>query len=323
MSSRSVSVSHAWVEERLSDYVDNQLDAGERDQLEQHLNKCAGCRMSLTSLRWSLSLVKQAPAPALPRAFVIRAPAPARRASFGFNFGTLRLATVVATLLLFALVATDFVTNFGGASAPALMRAPAADQFVAPTRAALAPKSAEQQSKEAAPPQPPLPAALPPVAATSAPKPTAAPAATQAPAPTTAPTRVPQTESVLGLGAGPLGTSTPSSENSKSAATSTPVVRAPVSASVVTSTLSVTRAIAPSPSPSPSPTLVPPTLAPTATPLPTRTLIAQAQPTRVPEPPMPASSPQTFITPLRIAEIGLFFFTVFFATLMVLLWRRK
>lgn len=320
MSSRSVSVSHAWVEEHLSDYVDNQLNAGERAQIEQHLNKCAGCRMSLTSLRWSLALVKQAPAPALPRSFVIRAPAPARRATFGFNFGTLRLATVVATLLLFALVVTDFITNFGGASAPALMRAPAAEQFAAPTLAALAPKSAESQSKQAASPQPPLPAAAPLPAATQAPMPTSAPKPTSVAAPTSAPLP----PSALGVGGGPPEATTSSADNgSKASPSATVVARAP--ASVVTATVSIPRTPTALPSLTSPPATSAPTVtaAPTVTPPPTRTLIAQAQPTHAPAPPMQASSPQAFITPLRVAEIGLFFFTIFFAALMILLWRRK
>ena len=89
MFGRSSSNSHTWVEARLSAYVDEQLDARERAQIEKHLSACARCQAQLESLRWTIDLLKHAPAPALPRSFTL--PVPARRASaFGFNFATMR-----------------------------------------------------------------------------------------------------------------------------------------------------------------------------------------------------------------------------------------
>src|SRR5581483_4859526 len=56
----------AFVEERLSDYLDGQLSSEERALVEAHLQKSERARASLESLRWTVNLIKQTPAPALP-----------------------------------------------------------------------------------------------------------------------------------------------------------------------------------------------------------------------------------------------------------------
>lgn len=154
---------HTWVEERLSDFIDQQLAPAERARLENHLADCARCRASLESLRWTIALVKQAPAPALPRSFVL--PVPARRAPSTFAFGFARFATALATLLLFAAVGIDLIMQFGGASAPApaAMRESAATQSIA-LATTQPPESAQAQPAGA--PLPPAPANVPPVAPT-------------------------------------------------------------------------------------------------------------------------------------------------------------
>ncbi len=157
---------HAWVEERLSVYVDNQLAPKERVQLEHHLRDCARCQASLASLTWTLSLVKQVPVPTLPRSFTLPVPASTRRAP-SFDFGFAGLATVAATLLLFAVLGVDAISQLGGgftASAPAALQ-----NAANPTSVALAPSQAQDQAKEATPTSPVRPLV--------APQPTAAPAA--------------------------------------------------------------------------------------------------------------------------------------------------
>ena len=127
---------HAWVEARLSEYLDNQLAANERAQIEQHLRECVDCRASFESLRWTIALVKQAPAPALPRAFTLAVPAVAKRApQKSLAFGLAQFATALATLLLLAVIGVDVITQFGGgvtATAPS-----AAQQYAPPTRRRL------------------------------------------------------------------------------------------------------------------------------------------------------------------------------------------
>ncbi|MBI5302606.1 MAG: zf-HC2 domain-containing protein [Chloroflexi bacterium] len=307
---------HAWVEDRLSAYVDGQLDSTTRAQIETHLRGCAGCRTSLDALRWTMSLVKQAPAPKLRRSFVL--PVPVQRAP-SFGFVALRFATVAATVLLFALIATDLLMQSSGTSAPApaaLMRAPAQEQ-AAPTSLAFAPTQAPAPTKapaatrapEPTRPAAPAPAALP----TSAPKPTSAPAATAAALPTTA-------------------RAGNAFEGTRAATPAPPASLGNVTETMTPATDATSKvaqpAVAPrdatSPTAAPSPTVVPSptaTLAPTATPLPTRVAII---PPTIAIAPEPISAPrQNLFTPLRVAQFVVLFAAVFLAALTLMLWRRR
>lgn len=73
----------AWVEERLSDYLDGTLSPQDRAKVEAHLQISERERASLESLRWTVNLLKQTPAPTLPRQFTLpvtqRAPRAARQ----------------------------------------------------------------------------------------------------------------------------------------------------------------------------------------------------------------------------------------------------
>src|SRR5215469_11100979 len=55
--------------ERLSAYLDGELDETERAALEQHLPTCEECRSLLAELRETRSLLQAMPAPTLPRSF--------------------------------------------------------------------------------------------------------------------------------------------------------------------------------------------------------------------------------------------------------------
>ncbi len=189
MFSRLFSDSHAWVAARLSAYIDEQLTASERARVDAHLRDCVRCQSSLKSLQWTIALVKQAPAPTVPRAFTLPvheyqardqfAAAPARTRpvvrtpSARFVFPALRLSTALATVLLVALVGIDLITQFGGADFSA---APVAEKAALPTQAALAPQGNA------------APATLPQTAApTTLPQPAAPPATPQLRALPTAP----------------------------------------------------------------------------------------------------------------------------------------
>ncbi|HEX7588261.1 MAG TPA: zf-HC2 domain-containing protein [Anaerolineae bacterium] len=324
---------HAWVEERLSAFVDDQLAALERAQLQRHLRDCARCQASLASLRWTISLVKQAPAPALPRTFALPVPMPTQSApSRGFGFA--RLATVVATLLLFAVIGVDAITRLGGGgvnNAPAaLQRAPQ------PTSIARAPEVQDQSKQES------------PTTSTgalfAAPQPTATALATQPaapvlpsavpPAPASAPTAAPAAPTaVLGLGAGPESAET-SSPTVKSAASPPPRAPAVAPRATLTGTTAPVAGAANLATPVPSsPTVTVPTPTATATvALPSPTATARSSPTpnaqayAVPTA-APAAQPPSETAPrndltLRAAEIGLFFLAVFFAA-VTFLSRRK
>ncbi len=301
---------HAWVEERLSAYIDDQLAPLERAHLERHLRGCDRCQASLASLRWTVSLVKQAPAPALPRTFTLPMPAQTRRAP-AFGFGFARLATVVVTLLLFAVVGVDVISQLGGGFAASAPAPAAQSQAANPTSIALAPTLS--QAKEAAP----SPAIeMQPVSPTAAPQPTrTAERAALPPAPAAAPPVLPTGQ--LGLGGGAEETST--ADSAKSAVATLAPPRAPG----FTARGSIT-ATPVSPTPTPLPTATASIPPPTATALPSPTPIAQAfaQPT-VASLPRQVETPRQIVTPVRAAEVGLFFFAVFFGALTILLWRKK
>lgn len=57
--------------ERLSAYLDNEVDEAERTALERHLPTCEECRDALDQLRQTRSLLRALPAPVSPRSFLI------------------------------------------------------------------------------------------------------------------------------------------------------------------------------------------------------------------------------------------------------------
>jgi hypothetical protein len=304
----NAAMSHAWVEERLSEYIDNRLAALERARLERHLRDCARCQSRLASLRWTISLVKQAPSPALPRQFTFAIPAQTKRAStFNLTFGFARFATIVATLLLFAVVGVDVIAQFGGAAAPKPAMAPGASEaLAAPTAIALAPQATPTQEKRADAQMNAKESALP----TSAP-----PAPTKAlealrPTLTIAQPVAPPAPAGAATGAPEVS----ATDRAKLFAATPPAARQPAGAPVITTA-----------------TPVPPTatFAPTATvPPPSPTPIAQVrvQPTLAPLPTPAPQAPRAIfpaVSPLRLAEIGLFFLVVFFGALAILLRRGR
>ena len=82
----------AYVEERLSDYLDGTLSDQERQIVEAQLAASERARVSYESLRYTVNLLKQTPAPVLPRQFTlpVTSLAPAnntRMARLGFAWG--------------------------------------------------------------------------------------------------------------------------------------------------------------------------------------------------------------------------------------------
>ncbi|MGZ3639686.1 MAG: anti-sigma factor family protein [Ktedonobacterales bacterium] len=72
---REISRNHTsdWDEqrERLSAYLDGELDGGEREALEQHLPACEQCQRTLDEFREVRALLRAMPMPATPRSFAI------------------------------------------------------------------------------------------------------------------------------------------------------------------------------------------------------------------------------------------------------------
>jgi|GEM_PF-3551049 hypothetical protein len=188
----------AWVEERLSDYLDGALSAQDRALVEAHLKESARARASLESLRWTVNLLKQTPAPVLPRQFTLpvtpRAPARAAPAWMVWSLrGVAVAATAAFVILLFGTLLRQTPSdNVAGMQNSAPAAAPSAMIALAPTPIAPLPSPAPRQgnttaaSESASPmmitvePPPPTTEPLPvtetaPAPANTQPEPTQAP----------------------------------------------------------------------------------------------------------------------------------------------------
>lgn len=265
MADRSSPDLHLWVEERLSAFMDNQLAQDERARVTSHLGDCPRCRASLESLQWTLSLVKQAPAPALPRSFTLPVTGKESQAG-GLSFTFLRAATAIATLLLCLVIGLDLFsqTRFGAAQAPSAPL-PAA-QFAAPTQnVALAPAATS------APPSAPAAASVPTLAPTDAPPiaPTFAPAATQPPQGLSQPIALPSPTRAFSAGAAEVQATRPQADSALKSSATVPAAP-PAPRAAITATIAL---------PSPTPTQSVPSktiLSATNTP----EFVARTQPTR-------------------------------------------
>jgi|GEM_PF-974500 hypothetical protein len=279
------------VSEWLSAYLDNQLTTAERAKVQAHLATCPVCAAELGDLQATVGLLARLPAVPLPRSFVL-AEAPARPSLLdrllgpAWGYGALRLATVVAALLLVVLISGDLLT-----------------QYLTPRAAMLTP-TPELLARQSQPSEalPAVPATMPAAPQAVAPTKPAAPAplAAGSPAPTEAfkalPTPLPTT--VLPT-RGPLPTSTPRAPTdvtvATSRATATPSPAEPRAgmAALATATPSPTK---PLPSATPTrpatetPTPQPPTPTPTRSPTPLPpTATVTLSPT--PLPPTPTVAP--------------------------------
>lgn len=100
----SVQDMDAYVEERLSDYLDGTLSERERATVEAQLAQSERARASLDALRYTVSLLKQTPAPPLPRQFTLpvtsRAPAQAAPGWLVWSLRGVGAAATVAFVVL-------------------------------------------------------------------------------------------------------------------------------------------------------------------------------------------------------------------------------
>ncbi|MCX7839353.1 MAG: zf-HC2 domain-containing protein [Anaerolineae bacterium] len=276
---------HQWVEERLSEYVDNRLSPRERVTIEQHLADCATCRASLESLRWTIALVKQVPAPALPRSFTLPMPAPrAQRVSLAF--GLAQFGAALATLLLLAVIGVDVLMQWSGVTGAPMPSA--ASEFAEPTLAIAA--------------APPTPARDQAGALRAEP--------TQPPAPTRAPQPTLIAPAVAPLAPQPSATIDWQAEKARSA---TPP-RIGVAAISPTATSTPTIAATP----------VPPTATATLVPSPTWIAQARDERARAPQPtPIPRVVTPFDTNLLRTLEVILFVLALFFGAIVLVMWKRR
>lgn len=126
----------AFVEERLSEYLDGTLSDKERAVVEAHLAESERARASLESLRYTVNLLKQTPAPALPRQFTlpVTVRAPARSTPTWLVWSLRGVAVGAAAAFVILLTATLVRLPSSGQSAGA---PPAAVIALAPTQTSM------------------------------------------------------------------------------------------------------------------------------------------------------------------------------------------
>jgi len=114
---------HRWTWNNLSAYMDGELDPSDAARVEKHLKTCSECRQELDSLCQLTSLLRQVPAKKPPRSFLVSETAATERRRLRgrtWVYGTMRAASVLATLLLVFVIGGDLLF-FGGQG---LLRAP-------------------------------------------------------------------------------------------------------------------------------------------------------------------------------------------------------
>jgi hypothetical protein len=118
---------HERVEGSLSAYIDGELSAKEKAQVQKHLQECQACVENLATLRQTVALLRELPAIPAPRSFAVR-PAPVRpkvrAVAPAWGYGLLKGATALAALLLVLLIGGDLaLQSLGGfrLAAPAHM----------------------------------------------------------------------------------------------------------------------------------------------------------------------------------------------------------
>lgn len=100
-------------QDQLSAYVDNELDASERSQLDTHLATCSTCRSRLDALRQTVSALRALPMESPPRAFTVPAQ---RRQAVTRNWAPIGwLGGAAAALLVVAFGISQFHGFPGGA----------------------------------------------------------------------------------------------------------------------------------------------------------------------------------------------------------------
>jgi hypothetical protein len=111
---------HAYVEERLSPYLDGELTPQEQSTVERHLAICPDCQWNLETLRQTVQWTRQLPTVPVPRVFTIPAPVrPERAPRRLWGLPALQGATALVALLLFFVVAGDILlTGFLPAAVP-------------------------------------------------------------------------------------------------------------------------------------------------------------------------------------------------------------
>jgi hypothetical protein len=149
--------------ELLSAYLDDEVNADERQLIQAHLPTCAACQQELESLRFMVAMVHALPPRPIPRTFYVTEEmvAPASKTESAGWWGWLRglapFGAAVATLLVVLVLSRPYLTGVGGNAVPAAApQATNAEIAVAPADGAAqsmpveesAPAEGEMQTRE-------------------------------------------------------------------------------------------------------------------------------------------------------------------------------
>lgn len=120
---RRIQSEHERIAAMLSTYIDGELMAKDRGQVETHVARCDACAEELRTLQYTKALLAEAPMPRIPRSFVVRradleAPTDAvPRRPFGLSsrlaYGYLKGATALVTVAFALVVAGDLIAQLG------------------------------------------------------------------------------------------------------------------------------------------------------------------------------------------------------------------
>ncbi len=124
---------HRRLRDKLSAYIDGELDASAADRLERHLAECGRCRQEMEQLRATVAALQELPAVEPPRSFTLSpervAPRPRMSVASPLAFGARIAAAGVAAALAVVLIVD--LGDFGGdgvtdeSTAPQMMRSEA------------------------------------------------------------------------------------------------------------------------------------------------------------------------------------------------------
>lgn len=138
---------HGRWQERLSVYLDAQLEPSEQRKLEQHLASCTSCQEKLESLRTTVALLQRVPQVAVPRSFrLIEEPIPIGVPWTIRYTVPLRYAAAAAGLLFLAVAVGDLMTSDGGLTGP-VSPSQELDAVSPPPASAPVPEAARRTSK--------------------------------------------------------------------------------------------------------------------------------------------------------------------------------
>ena len=109
------------IREMLSAYIDDELDTGERQVVDLHLESCSLCREEYESMRKTVDLLRKLPLVESERSFTVNA---AKVKTWNVTLKVLSGVTALAATCLLVIIVGDMLHYFNLPAVPALPGAP-------------------------------------------------------------------------------------------------------------------------------------------------------------------------------------------------------